>query len=64
MYLLHPGMNCTKATIIKHYYYPNIGDKIHAHIKVCKNCQKNEKQYKKYGYLTAKEPDVITWERL
>ena len=39
-------------------------DDIRAQIKVCKTCQKKNKQNLKYGRLTAKGAEDIPWYRL
>ena len=43
-YLLHLGADCTEETIIQHYYWTNLREKIRTHIKVYKTCQKNKKK--------------------
>ena len=34
-YLLQPGTEHTEANVSKHYYWPNLRENIHTHIKVC-----------------------------
>ena len=34
-YLLHPGVNCTEATIRQHLWWPNMRDDIKRHIGTC-----------------------------
>ena len=54
-YLLNIGTNCTEDNISHHYYWHKLRYDIRTHIKVCKNCQKNNKQNFKYGKLSLKE---------
>ena len=54
-YLLHLVTERTDASISQHYYWNNLRNKIHTHIKVCMECRKNRKINIKYGKLPAKE---------
>ena len=63
-HLLHPGTERTYDTISQHCYWPHLRENIPNHIKICKNCQKNKKQNRKYGKLPAKEAETIPWDRL
>ena len=42
-YLLNPGMGHTATTFVQHLYWPSLRYNIRNHIKVCSNCQKNNK---------------------
>ena len=63
-YQLHLGEEHTEDTIIKHCYWPKLRDKICTRIKVCKTCQKNNKENLRYGKFPAKEAEAIPWDRL
>ena len=58
-YILHPRIDCTEASIIQNYYWPQLRDGMHTQVKVCRNFQRNSKQGLKYDYLPAKEVEDI-----
>ena len=60
-YILQSIMERTEAGISQHYYWDNLRNKIHTHIKVCTECKKNKRQNIKYGKLPAKEAEAIPW---
>ena len=64
MYLLHPGMDCTEATISQHYYWNNLRGEIGPILRLCKSLQKNRKQNKNCGLLYDKEEEVVPWDKL
>ena len=57
-------MVSTKSTFTQHYQLPNLRDDIRTHFKVCKTFHKNWKQNLKYGKLTTKKAESISWDRL
>ena len=64
MYLGHPGINRTEETIAQHLWWPKMRDDITYQVSTCDTCQKNKRQYKKYGLLPPKTAEYIPWDRL
>ena len=64
MYLLHPGMDRTEATISEHLYYPSIRNAIRREVTNCDTFQRTKRSNIKYGKLPAKEAMEIPWNKL
>ena len=63
-YLLHPGQERTEETIRQHFYWHNMRQDVHEHIKCCDIYQKYKCQKKKYGHLPPKKAEAEPWEIL
>ena len=60
-YLLYPVMDCSKASIGRHYFWPKLRYDIRIQIKYCRTYHINKKQILKYGHLPSKEAGFISW---
>jgi hypothetical protein len=57
-------MNRTEETIGQHFYWPKMRNQIPNDISTCTICQTQKKQFKKYGLLSKKDAEAMTWDRL
>ena len=64
MYLLHPRTYRTDATIHQHVYWPGIIDAVLKEVINCDTCQSTKRSNKKHGNLSAKEAEVIPFNKL
>ena len=63
-HLLHPGETRMELIICQHFYFKGIQDIIKQVCQACPTCKKNKVQYKKYGKLPPKSPEIIPWHTL
>ena len=64
IYLLHTGMDITKAMICQHLYCPGIRNAVHTEVTNCDTCQRTKRSNIKYGKLPAKLVEEIPWNKL
>ena len=64
MYLLHPGIDRTKALIFQHFHWPDIRHYVRRKVTNCETCQCTKRSNKKYGKLEAKLAQEIPRDKL
>ena len=64
MYLLHPGLDQTEASISQHLYLPGIKDALYKEVMYCDTCQHTKRSTKKYGKLPVKLAEKTPWNKL
>ena len=62
--LQHPGETRMEATIRHVFDWKGLRETVHQFCKTCHICQLTKKQRKKYGYVPAREADIIPWKRV
>ena len=64
MYLLHPVLDITEATIFQHLYWLGIGKTFREEFTKCDVCQRTKRSTTKCGKLPEKLAEEITWNKL
>jgi hypothetical protein len=59
--LCHPGHQRTLLTIQQHFIWPGMSAQIETYVRSCPECQIYKNQRKSYGFLPAKEAEVLPW---
>ena len=62
--LAHPGETHTELTMGQHYCWKGMRTTVQSVCGRCPTCQETKKQFRKYGKLPPKEPEVIPWYTL
>ena len=63
-YLLHPGLDRTKAMIFQHLYCPGIREAVQKEVTGCDTCQRTKRSTTKYSKLPAKLSEETPWNKL
>ena len=63
-YILHPGMDRTKAIICQYFYWTNIINTFQREVSNCDTCQRTKRSNKKYSKLPAKLAEEIPWNKI
>ena len=64
MYLLHPGMDRTESMICQRFYWPDIRYAPRKEVTNCDNCKRTKQSNIKYGKLTVKLAEEISWKNM
>ena len=64
MYLLHPGLGKMEAMIIQHIYWPGTIKSVKKEVTNYDTCQRTKLSNIRYGKLTAKEAEEISWKEI
>ena len=64
MYLLNHRPDRVETTVIQYLHWPGVGEAVLKEVKKGDTCQRTKLSTTKYGKVTAKLAEKITWNKL